>query len=49
LSELVEDGFTGTELVQEFAYRRQQQEQRLRQQVLQDEEDDHAAQLKIEL
>lgn len=48
LSDIVEEGFTGQELVQEFAYRKAQQEHRLRQEVLQDEIDS-SAQLQIEL
>lgn len=48
LSDIVEEGFTGQELVQEFAYRKAQQEHRLRQEVLQDEIES-SAQLQIEL
>ncbi|WP_393965847.1 hypothetical protein [Exiguobacterium sp. S22-S28] len=49
LAEIVDEGFTGQELVQEFAYRKAQQEHRLRQHILQEEDTASSAQLQIEL
>ncbi|HCN58156.1 MAG TPA: hypothetical protein DIS82_08340 [Exiguobacterium sp.] len=49
LSDIVEEGFTGQELVQEFAYRKAQHEHRLRQQILQEEDAESSAQLQIDL
>ncbi|ASI35574.1 MULTISPECIES: hypothetical protein [Exiguobacterium] len=49
LSQIVEEGFAGQELIREFAYRKAQHEQRLRQHILQDDHPESSAQLEIEL